>query len=204
VAGGFTVTLLALSVGHLVEPSAYVPQTLQMLISNVMFDGLTMAITFAILDKALSKEGMLRLPAAIVLDIIVAGIFAVSSLYFGLIFTDKAIGLQEIIYILFARSADNSHFELSPYFWVMHTTFIPTLLYLSMILFCWAAKALLIPVRWFFGKGHEHKNPLKLTATLCGIFIAIFTVLSLAAGSAQERIKDLKSNQISPVVNESR
>lgn len=195
VAGGFTATLLALLVGHIIEPSAYVPQTLQMLISNVMFDGLTMALTFTILSKALSKDGLLRLPVAILLDVLVAAIFAICSLYFGLVFTDKAIGLRVTIYILFARSADNTHFELSPYFWVMHTTFIPTLLYLCMILFCWASKALLIPVRWFFGLGQANKNPLKLTAGLCGIFAAIFTILFFGANSVHERAKDLKLNQ---------
>lgn len=202
VASGFTVTLLAMSFGHVAVPSAYVPQTLQMLISNMMFDGLTMAVTFAVLSRALSKEGMLRLPIAILLDVLIAGVFASSSLYFGLAFTDNALNAQETLYVLFARSADNSHFEFSPYFWTMHTTFIPTLLYLLLILFCWVGKALLIPVRGFFGLGQENKNPFKLTAGLCGIFAAIFTILFFVTGSVQERAKEMQAKPAQPAVIE--
>ncbi|HEV7643750.1 MAG TPA: hypothetical protein VGO50_07350 [Pyrinomonadaceae bacterium] len=202
VVGGLTITLWAMAIGHLVEPSAYVPQTLQMLISNVIFDGLTMAITFAILSKALSKDGLFRLPIGILLDIVVAGVFAICSLYFGLIFTDKALSLQETFHVLFARSADNTYWGLSPYFWVMHTTFIPTLLYLSLILFCWIAKALLIPVKWFFGLGQENKNPLKLTGLLLGVFAAIFGGLYVGFGLLQERAKEIEHKQGTPAVVE--
>lgn len=191
VACGFSVTLVAMSVGHLVEPSANVPQTLQMLISNVMFDGLTMAVTFAILSWAVSKKGLWRLPIAILLDIIVAAAFAGGSLYFGLIFTDKALTIQDVLFILIARSTDNSHFEFAPYFWIMHTTFIPTVLYLSLILFCWTGMAILTPVKWFFGKGQEHTHPLKLAGLLCGVFAAVFAILAVATGFVQEGIKEL-------------
>jgi hypothetical protein len=202
VVGGFTATLFAMLIGHLIEPWSYVPQTLQMLIANIIFDGLTMAITFSILSWALSKDGLLRLPMAILLDIVLAGIFAAGSLYFGLLLTDKALTLREVVYILFARSADNSHFEFSPYFWVMHTTFIPTLLYLSLILFCWVGKALLIPIKLFFGLGQENKNPLKLTAGLCGIFAAVFTILFFVTGSVQERAKENSFKPPQPAVLE--
>jgi hypothetical protein len=127
---------------------------------------------------------------------------ACGSLYFGLVITDKALNLSQILHILIGRSIDNTHYELSPYFWTMHTTFIPTLLYLSLILFCWIGKAMLIPVRWFFGKGQEHKNPLKLAAALCGLFVAIFTVLAFVASAAQERAEKKNQTQ-SPIVLQS-
>jgi hypothetical protein len=198
IAGGFTITLVALAIGHIVEPAARVPQTLQMLFSNVIFDGLTMALTFTILSRALSKDGLLRLPMGILLDIVLAAIFAVLSLFLGVALTEKALGLAEILYILIGRSSDNSHFEFSPYFWVMHTTFIPTLLYLSLILFCWIGKTMLFPVRWFFGKGQENKNPMKLTGLLFGVFATIFGGLVVLTGLLQERAKEVQTRPNQP------
>lgn len=202
VAGGFTITLVALAVGHLVEPGSFVPKTLQMLLSNVIFDGLTVAVTFLILSRALSKDGFFNLPLIILLDLFVAATFALCSLYLGLVYTDHAVSVTEAGYILIGRSRDNTHFEFSPYFWVMHTTFIPTLLYLLIILLCWVGKALLIPVRGFFGLGQENKNPLKLTAGLCGIFAAIFTILFFVTGSIQERAKEIQTKPAQPVIIE--
>jgi hypothetical protein len=70
IATGFTLTFLALLLGNITDPSAYVPQTLQMLFSNVLFDGLTMVATFTILERALARDGIFRLPVAISLDIL--------------------------------------------------------------------------------------------------------------------------------------
>jgi hypothetical protein len=73
---GMSSTFIALMIGHITDPSAHVPQTFQMLISNMIFDGLTMVATFWILNKALAQNAMFRLPVAIFLDIIVAAILA--------------------------------------------------------------------------------------------------------------------------------
>ena len=187
---GFTLTFLALLIGHIAAPESYIPQTLQVLISNILFDGLTMIITFAILEWTISQKIMLRVPMAILLDLIAAAILACGSLFCGLVFTKNALNLGEILNVLIARSPDGSSIQFSPYFWVMHTTFIPTLLYLLFILFCWFAKAFLIPVRLFFGKGQEHKNPLRLTAGLFGLLSAIAGVLFWVAGEVYEQAKD--------------
>jgi hypothetical protein len=182
----FSITMIALLIGHEVNPSAWVPQTLQMLISNVIFDSLTIITTFTILSWAISSSGFLRIPLAIMLDLLAAAILACASLYFGLLFTDKVLSLREVFSVLIAKSTDETRLEFGPYFWVMHTTFIPTLIYLFMIMLAWVGKTMLTPVRWFFGKGQEHKNPLTLTAALCGIFIAIFSLLAFVAGEAQK------------------
>jgi hypothetical protein len=85
-----------------------------------------------------------------------------------------------------ARSPDGTITDLGPYFWTMHTTFLPTLVYLSIILLGWLGKVLLTPIKWFFGLGQENKNPLKLTAALFTIVSVIFFFLSFAANAAQE------------------
>src|SRR3989442_14008466 len=105
-------------------------------------------MTFTILDKMTARPGLLRIPMAVFLDLVIAAILACGSIYFGLVSTNKALGLTQLLYILVAHSPDGSQVEFSPYFWVMHTTFIPTLLYLLFLLGCWIGKSLLLPVRW--------------------------------------------------------
>lgn len=177
ITAGFTITFLALLIGHITDPSAYVPRTFQMIISNIIFDGLTMVVMYGLLVRAIAKEGLFRLPGAIFFAIIAAAILACGSLYFGLVFTAETLNISEMLHILVAKSPDGSRFELSPYFWVMHTTFLPTLLYLLFILLCWIAKAFLIPLRWFLGKGKELNNPLNLTAAFCTFIAAVLFFL---------------------------
>ena len=179
VTASFTITFLALLVGHLAVPDLWVPQTFQMLASNVVFDGVTMVATFSILSRAVACPGMFRILAAVWLDFVVAALLACCSLYFALVFTERALSVGEILNILIFRSPDGAGFELGPYFWVMHTTFLPTLSYLALILLAWTGKALLIPVSRFFETGSRNPNPLHLTSMLFGIFLAIFTALAM-------------------------
>jgi len=187
---GITVTFMALLIGHVADPVAYVPQTFQMLASNVLFDGLTMVVTFTILSWAVERGWLFSIPLAVFLDLVAAALLACCSLYFALVGTEHALSVRELLWVLVAHSPDGSRVELSPYFWTMHTTFLPTFAYLALILVTWFAKLLLTPIRWFFGKGHEHKSPLKLTAALCASIAAIIYLFSLGAGSAYERAKE--------------
>jgi len=67
----------------------------------------------------------------------------------------------------------------------MHTTFLPTLIYLIFILVCWLGKVLLKPIEWFFGKGQENRNPVKLTVALFTLISVILGFLSYAAGNLE-------------------
>ncbi len=168
------ITLLGLSIGHFVTPNASLPRSLQIVISNMIFDGFTVLITFKILKWAIAKKSLLMIPIAICLDILCAGFLACCSIYFGLVKTENSLNLFEITNILIAKSPDGTYFELGPYFWIMHTTFIPTIIYLSIIFACWIGKISLVPVRWFFGVAQIHKHPLRLSSYLCALFSAIF------------------------------
>lgn len=190
VAVGFTVTFVALLVGHVADPPAHIPQTFQLLVSNIIFDGLTMVVTLAILSWAVGRGWLLSIPLAVLLDLLAAAVLACCSLYFALVGTEHALSVLEVLNVLVGHSPDGSRVELSPYFWTMHTTFLPTLAYLALILVTWFAKLILTPVRWFFGKGHEHKSPLKLTAALCTTIAVIFALFSVGANSVYERVKE--------------
>jgi len=160
-----------------------------MLLSNVILDGFTLVATVAILSQAVVRPGLLRIPMAVFLDIVVAALLACCSLYFGLMLTSKALSVSEVLNVLLAKSPDGYSLELGPYFWAMHTTFLPTLLYLGLIFAAWLGKALLTPVEWFFGKGQESSNPLKLTSALCGVFMAVFWLLSYATAFMEKFLK---------------
>jgi len=196
VASSFSITLLALLSGHVVHPDVWVPQTAQMLISNVVCDGFTLVATFWILGWAVSKRGLLRIPKAILLDILVAGLLACCSLYFGLVFTKHGLSVWEVLRVLIGKSPERSGLEFGPYFWAMHTTFIPTVLYLLLIGACWMAKVILTVAAKFTKKALQHEKPCELTAALFGILFALFTALSLTLSSAEDWLQ--KHKQIEP------
>lgn len=191
----FTITYLAFLLGNIGKPDAPLPKTFQMLISNVIFDGATMLATLIILRWAVSKSSVLRLPLAITVDILIAGILACCSLYFGLLYSNNALMPQEVINVLIAKSPSGSEFELSPYFWAMHTSFLPTIIYLSIILMCWVGKVILQPVVWFFGVGRTLKNPLKLTITVLTLFSVFLGALSYGAGAIEDRLKEKEKSE---------
>ncbi len=182
VSASFTVTLLALFLGHIADPTAWIPQTYQMLFSNVFFDGVTLVATIYLLRWAISRKSLFRIPVAIGADVLLAALLACSSLYAGLLFTENQLGWRQVTSVFVALSPDASEFEIGPCFWAMHTTFLPTLLYMSLILLCWLEKALLIPVRcvrWWLGKGQAHDNPLKLSAALCTLVSVTLVCLAM-------------------------
>ena len=185
----FAVTLAAILIGHIASPGAWIPKTPQMLISNVVFDGLTLVATFFILGRALAHPTHGRIVVAVIVDLLVAAMLACLSLYLGLVLTSKALSLGQTLNVLVGLSPGGARAEAGPYFWAMHTTFLPTLAYLGLIAVACMGKALLIPVRWFLGVGHESKIPLKVTAALFGVLVALFLVSAYAAGVAEAKAR---------------
>lgn len=183
----FTITFLSFVVGNLVSINSYIPQTFQMLISNVIFDGLTLLVTFKILEWSLSKNSWIRIPLAITFDIIVAAFLACISLYVGLLYSKNELLIGEVLLILIGKAKSGYGFELGPLFWAMHTTFIPTFIYLLFITVGFLGKSLITPIKWFFGKGQEHKNPFALTAALFTILATILTLSGLAIDGIEKR-----------------
>ena len=185
----FSTTMMALVVGKAANPLAEAPQTLQMLLSNVLFDGLTLVATFWILSKAVGETKRLPVIVVVVLDLVVAALFACLSLWCALVFTDRELGISQVLHVLMARSPDGNRLELGPYFLAMHTTFLPTFLYLAVILACWVAKAVVLPVfrvlRWV-GSAEE---PYHLSAGLATLVAVSCLGISQAIGYVQEYAK---------------
>ena len=170
----FSITLFALLIGSIAEPAAYVAQNAQMLFSNVLFDGLTVTFTFALLDRAARSSKILALPIVIGASIVMAAIFAFCSLYFGLAGGPHALTPVEVMNVMIGKAPDGVGWQLGPSFWAMHTTFLPTIVFLLCLLVAWGGKALALLANWFFGRGKEHDNPYELTAALLALISAMF------------------------------
>ena len=145
--------------------------------------------TIWFLAWAIRSKPLLRIPIAVLADIALGIVFACASLYMGLVGGEHALSLREILRVLISKSPDGTAFEIGPCFWAMHTAFLPTVIYLSIIIVGWVGKALLVPVGWFFKTGQK-KNPMKLTIALLGVFVALFATLAFAASAAQDYAKE--------------
>lgn len=78
---------------------------------------------------------VLHLLGIITLDILLAALFAVAAIYFSLLGTDWAVTPRQAARVLFAIAPDGSDLSIGERFWVMHTTFIPTLICLVLLLY---------------------------------------------------------------------
>jgi len=164
----FSVTMFALLIGCSIHPEFIFPKSAQLLLYNGFFDGLTLVVTFRILNWSIKKRPSIRIPIGILVDLLIAGLFACCSIYLALFATDNYITFGETINILFAKSIDGGNWELGPYFWVMHTTFIPTLLYLMFICLTIIGKYITLPIMRFFKGVSGAEKPFYATATTFG------------------------------------
>lgn len=187
-AASFLVTMIALLVGKISAPAAVVPQTVQLMLTNVVCDSVTMVATVLILRRAVSPESKLSLVFAILLDIAIAAILACASLWIGLLFTKNALTIGQVWSVLLAQSPEGTTMEIGPYFWVMHTTFLPTLVYCSMILLCWLGKLVVLPVATLLKGAAAIEKPHHLSAGVFALVAVIFTVAATGIGHLRSTI----------------
>lgn len=131
---------------------------------NFFFDLLTVFFTFRLFNWALRIKKYLLL--FIVLDILVAGTLAFYSLFLGLYSTPYKLNMLEVSNILFGISPDGTSWEFGSFFWAMHTTFIPTLIYLTALFLAAIGKIIIIPIARVIKKGEVVDKPHYLTATM--------------------------------------
>jgi hypothetical protein len=184
VGAGFSValTLCGLTLGHLLYPHSPVPQTLQMITANAVFDGLTVVTTIIVLQWAVAPGGFrttLRIPAAIVLDIGLAALWACCSLLLGLILTPDALSISEVVSILIGLDPGGKNREFGPYFWVMHTAFIPTATYLSFIMVSYFLKLFSGITYYLASKVSQNGRPFNIISAIF-TFLSSFTILCTA------------------------
>jgi hypothetical protein len=197
----FCITLIAILIGKVSYPSAPLPQTIQMLLINTLFDGVTMLATIYILQWSIKDKPLVRIPIAICSDITIAAICAVAALYFGLLGSRNELQLEEVYRVLVGLSPYSNDFALTPFFWVMHTTFIPTLIYLFAIVVAWMAKLYYSITLSFIRSAAAHNSPLKLAASFCALVVALFAFLSFGTKSLHEFYDDETNTNKTQVSN---
>ncbi|MEZ5337178.1 MAG: hypothetical protein R3F46_02850 [bacterium] len=185
----FVVTLLALYVGNRVSPQSDIPQTLQMLLVNSACDTVTVLTTlhiFSILSKLLKTSETnllirtLYIQFYILIDVLIAVILSVASLYFGVLGDKYEVSIFEAIILLIGKDSQGA-WDFGPKFWAMHTTFIPSL-------FCWivliamhSAELMLIMRAEWARRMMEVDKPYALTASVIAIHIAFWGLIAVIA-----------------------
>lgn len=145
---------------------------------NVIFDFLTVFATFYILKEIAKTKYLLSQFLLIVLDIIISAALALLSIFVINFLFQIGISYQKILFTLVGRSENGSLWEINEWFWLIHTTFIPTLIYLSVLLTAIIGKTIILPFNKFIGKASVVDNPHKLTAYLFGFFGILFSAFA--------------------------
>ena len=169
------VTLLATRIG--LGNIELLDQTKKLWILNIVGDAITVLVTYRILRFFYKRSNPAILLLAIILDIITAAMLAFGSLYVGLLGTDRELTILEVWNILWFKCRDGSVYGIDEFFWIMHTTFIPTLLYLSVIFVLSLAK---YPATWiidYLSNAKEADKPHYYTGMVFALISASITAL---------------------------
>ena len=137
----------------------------RLLAMNILFDGTTIFVSYQILKWIVQKSSLLITIIYIALDIITAGILAFASLYLGLLDTPEELNIIEVWNILLFRDRDGASLGIDRYFWIMHTTFLPIIVYCFIIILAMVAK---YPTNWlikFLDNVSASDKPHYATAT---------------------------------------
>ncbi|GMW02162.1 MAG: hypothetical protein AMXMBFR84_32980 [Candidatus Hydrogenedentota bacterium] len=173
----YVLTFYALALGEITSAIIAEEVTIQFIVSNVFFDALTVIVSLFTLGFATGPSGRrLWVPLVFLAEIVLASVFACLSVFVGLYGTTQQLSFRQVAHILLARSADGGSFELSPYFWSMHTTFIPVVLLFLIVCVAWIGRMGLVAVEWFTGRGKDSEEPLALVS-------ALFTLLAVVFGT---------------------
>jgi hypothetical protein len=89
-AGSLAYTCILLCLGRFLAPYAGMPNRVQAMLSNLLFDGLTTALTFRIVEVALASSRGFRIPAFVALLSSVSLALAYASLWLGTVVTGRA------------------------------------------------------------------------------------------------------------------
>jgi hypothetical protein len=164
------ITALMLLVGHELAPTVSAPQTMRLLLSNTICDSVTIVATLRVLEAGIQRQRRGGLVFAVLLCVILGSALAGASVWIGV----TSLSFVETARIFIARSIDGAHWEIGPYFWVMHSTFLPLLLLIALLLLGWSGKLMIISFEKFLGRAqHEDVNGLNMTSRYLGVISAL-------------------------------
>jgi len=174
-------TYSALLIGKLCEPLSDIPVNPFFFISNSIGDSLTVLATYIIINKIINIKKYRYIPLLILLDLVIAFILSTYVLFSSSIVADYTF--YDMRYTLIGRSIDNTEWYFGPYFWAIYTTFIPTIIYLTIIYSAYLLKLIYVPIISFLSKGKFADNPVHFTAGafafLGAIVLAVTKIVEL-------------------------
>lgn len=182
-------TVAALALGHVAEPAAHQPAlSIQALVVNLLCDGLTLVLCSRFLGR---RAGAGRSPGVVrlfVSCIAAASVLAWLSVYLSFVFTPDELSMRETARVFIGRAPTGDRVELGGYFFQMHTTFLPVLLYLGLLVLAVLLKGVTAVAEGVVVRSIDPlKNPFRTTALLLGVFGAFFTAVAGVASLAKER-----------------
>jgi hypothetical protein len=146
-------------------------------LSNILFDTLTVWFTFKLLSWVLKTH--VKLYIFILIDIVIVGIFALLSLYIGVYFTSFRLSFIEALNVFIGFNPDGKSIHLGSFFWAMHTTYIPILIYLFVLGAILIGKAVILPLSKIIKKASVIEKPHYLTATFFAFIGGVFAALGI-------------------------
>ncbi len=163
------ITLLGLSLGGITSSEVLTSSVLQIFAVNMVFDSVTFFVTGMLVLTAVRLQKLKLYPLFLVCDLVSSAFFAVMSLYFSLLGTVHQLGMVDCARILLGYLPDKDVVSFTPQFWIMHTAFIPTSIYLGILFLIWTSNLFIEAFARFVEINTvADRNPLKVTAAFLG------------------------------------
>ncbi len=145
---------------------------------NMTFDFITLFATYIIFKLAIkSKKSTIHL-LYVFTDIILASIFSFLVAFLINILCEFNLASMDIIYGIMGRINNNTQWGVYSLFWTMHTTFIPTIIFLILLFISIVSKLIILPISKIGKKTISVDEPNLLTSNLFLFFSLIFAGLS--------------------------
>lgn len=185
-------TISAAVLGNIASPWApHVALSYQAIASNIACDALTLLLVIKLFAHRSRSGRPLNIVAAVVWSLLLSAILACSSLHLAFVGTSNEVSPSQTLNILVGLSPAGDRIELSVYFFLMHTTFIPVAVFLLVLLLAASVKLLIRTTAWVLGlSSRQQVSPFKAFAAVLAIFVALLSAASTIAGLMKEEVKD--------------
>ncbi|MET0621916.1 MAG: hypothetical protein ABW250_02945 [Pyrinomonadaceae bacterium] len=185
-------TVTAVILGNLASLNTReVAISFQAIISNLACDTMTILLIvklFALRDKTGKPRGLVTI---VVISLATSAALACLSLYLSFVGTSNEIHPMKTLNVLIGLSLTGDGFELSVFFFLMHTTFIPAAVFLSALLSAAGVKLIVRVTTRILGlSSGDQVNPFRAFAAIFGIFVTALTAASGIAGIMKDNAKD--------------
>ena len=154
----YTLTLISFGFGYTLNRNGWVNPSLQLLCSNILFDYITFYFSFLIVERILANQSFFKRFLYLISNIVLSGLCAICSIFFGLLDSDSPISVAES-WSLLLGDLDGLKQVHKQYFFIMHTTFLPILIYSITIVFLLLSKLILKFCQYLAVPGESLSRP---------------------------------------------